>query len=75
MQEQQIKHRFAENYRGLYNEYIDSLVDKVNENFNKQFDFKEKLNKTDLKKLEKYIKLVEITDKSFDFLCSEANKI
>lgn len=75
MQEQQIKHRFAENYRGLYNEYIDSLVDKVNENFNKQFDFKEKLNKTDLKKLEKYIKLVEITDKSFEFLCSEANKI
>lgn len=48
MQEQQIKHRFAENYRGLYNEYIDSLVDKVNVKYSDLIKFDKMLNEDNI---------------------------
>ena len=54
MQEQQIKHRFAENYRGLYNEYIDSLVDKVNVKYSDLIKFDKMLNEDNIDDLRKY---------------------
>jgi hypothetical protein len=69
-----LKHKFAENYRGLYNNYIYSLVDKVNENYNIQIQFNENLNDSSIEDLEKYVELVNKTDNSFEFLYSETNK-
>ena len=70
-----IKHRFAENYRGLYNDYIDSLINKVNENFNEQIEFNDKLDDTNLNQLKEYASLVRKTDDSFEFLVSETDKL
>ena len=70
-----IKHRFAENYRGLYNDYIDSLIDKVNENFNEQIEFNDKLDDTNLNQLKEYASLVRKTDDSFEFLVSETDRL
>lgn len=70
-----IKHRFAENYRGLYNDYIDSLIDRVNENFNEQIEFNDKLDDTNLNQLKEYASLVRKTDDSFEFLVSETDKL
>ena len=70
----EITHRFAENYRG-YNEYIDSLIDKVNENFKNHIEYGKKLDKTNSEQIEEYINLVSKTDESFDFLYTEVNKL
>lgn len=70
-----IKHRFAENYRGLYNDYIDSLIDRVNENFNEQIEFNDKLDDTNLNQLKEYASLVQKTDDSFEFLISETDRL
>lgn len=70
-----IKHRFAENYRGLYNDYIDSLINKVNENFNEQIEFNDKLDDTNLNQLKEYASLVRKTDDSFEFLVSETDRL
>ena len=75
MQEQQIKHRFAENYRGLYNEYIDSLVDKVNVKYNELIKFDKMLNEDNIDDLRKYKKLYDKISKLLGDLEIEANKI
>lgn len=75
MQEQQIKHRFAENYRGLYNEYIDSLVDKVNVKYSDLIKFDKMLNEDNIDDLRKYKKLYDEISKLLGDLEIEANKI
>lgn len=70
----EITHRFAENYRGI-NEYIDSLIEKVNENFRNHLDYGKELDRNNKEQLEEYINLVTKTDESFEFLYSEVNKI
>lgn len=70
-----IKHKFAENYRNVYNFYIDNLVEIVNEKFTEQQKFSQTLDRTNLEELEKYIMLTTEVDKAFDHLVNEARKV
>lgn len=70
-----VKHRLAENFRGLYSPEIDSMIDAINELTNKRHILNEKMTQEErIENFKEYFELTCEIDDLFDLIYQRSNE-